>query len=134
LIEGISHIAVRVTDMEKSLQFYRDVLGFAEQFRLAREDGSVWLVYLKVGKRQFVELFPGAEGPFVRPNTAALVHICLEVDDIQATYRELTARGLVAHKEPMLGADGSWQFWTNDPDGNPIEFHQFTAESRQLRG
>jgi lactoylglutathione lyase/glyoxylase I family protein len=46
----------------------------------------------------------------------------------------MTGRGLVARGEPILGADGSWQFWTADPDGNPIEFHQFTPESRQITG
>jgi catechol 2,3-dioxygenase-like lactoylglutathione lyase family enzyme len=134
LIKALSHIAVRVTDMDKSLDFYCRVLGLPEQFRLTREDGSVWLVYLKVAERQFIELFPGAKGAFVRPDTAAMVHICLEVEDIQAAYREFTSRGLVPHKEPVQGACGAWQFWTSDPDGTPIEFHQFTPESRQLKG
>lgn len=134
MITGITHAAIRVTDLARSLEFYSGVLGFAEQFSLTRENGEPWLVYLKVAENQFIELFPGAEGPHERPATAAVVHICLQVDDIQQTYLELTSRGLVAHSEPKLGADGSWQFWTNDPDGNPIEFHQFTAESRQIIG
>lgn len=134
MITGLTHAAVRVTDLSKSLEFYSGLLGLPEQFSLTREGGEPWLVYLKIADRQFIELFPGAEGPFEKPNSAALVHICLEVDDIQATYSELTSRGLVANGEPVCGADGSWQFWTADPDGNPIEFHQFTAESRQITG
>jgi catechol 2,3-dioxygenase-like lactoylglutathione lyase family enzyme len=132
LIKALSHIAVRVTDMDKSLDFYCRVLGLPEQFRLTRDNGGMWLIYLKVADHQFIELFPGAAGPFEKVDTAALVHICLEVDDIQATYKELTARGLVPHKDPVQGACGAWQFWTNDPDGNPIEFHQFTPESKQI--
>ncbi|MCE5200244.1 VOC family protein, partial [bacterium] len=95
---------------------------------------SPWLVYLQISENQFIELFPGAEGPHTPAKTAGLVHICLMVDDIQQTYQELTSRGLQTNGEPILGGDNSWQFWTNDPDGNPIEFHQFTEESRQLRG
>lgn len=120
--------------MDKSLDFYCRILGLPEQFRLTREDGGLWLVYLKVAERQFIELFPGAKGSYVRPDTPAMVHICLEVDDIQAAYREFTSRGLVPHKEPILGGDSSWQFWTSDPDGNPVEFHQFTPESKQITG
>ena len=46
---GISHIAVKATDVEKSVAFYRDFLGFAEQGRLNNlDDGSLQLVFMKV--------------------------------------------------------------------------------------
>ena len=134
MIKGISHVAVRVTDMEKSLRFYRDVLGFRESFRLMRDDGSLHLIYLQVAPGQIIELFPNAEGPSERAKCSGLAHICLEVDDIHESYRELTGRGLAASREPTLGKDRTWQFWTEDPDGTPIEFHQFTPESLQSGG
>jgi catechol 2,3-dioxygenase-like lactoylglutathione lyase family enzyme len=132
LITGLTHAAVRVTSISESLEFYCELLGLPEQFRLTRDNGDPWLIYLKVAERQFIELFPGAAGPHTDPAGAGVVHVCLEVDDIQATYKEFTARGLSTNGEPKLGADGSWQFWTADPDGNPIEFHQFTPESKQI--
>lgn len=131
MITGLTHAAICVTDIKKSIEFYSGLLGLPEQFRLNREDGEPGLVYLKITDRQFIELFPGATGPHTQPKGAAPVHVCLEVDDIQATYKELTGRGLTTNGEPILGGDNSWQFWTSDPDGNPIEFHQFTPESRQ---
>lgn len=134
MITGLTHAAIQVTDLERSLDFYTNILGLPEQFRLTNEQGQPWLVYLRVAERQFIELFPTGKGPYSRPEGSGVVHICLEVDDIQTTYRELTSRGLVARGEPNMGADGSWQFWTSDPDGNPIEFHQFTDESRQTAG
>lgn len=134
MIIGLTHAALQVTDMDRSLAFYTQVLGLPEQFRLTNDQGQPWLVYLKVADGQFVELFPRAKGPHTKPECSGLVHLCLEVDDIQQSYKELTSRGLVARGEPNLGADGSWQFWTEDPDGNPIEFHQFTPESRQITG
>ncbi len=132
MITGLTHAAVRVTDLDRAISFYTRTLGLTEQFRLTRDTGEPWLVYIKVTDGQFIELFPGAAGPHEAPTNAGLVHICLQVDDIQRTYAELTGRGLVAHGEPKMGGDGSWQFWTSDPDGNPIEFHQFTGESRQI--
>lgn len=134
MITGLTHAAVRVTDIDRSLEFYTQKLGLAEQFRLTGEDGRPWLVYLKVGEDSFIELFPGAQGEHIPPENAGYVHICLQVDDIHRTYEELTAKGIVPNGEPVYAADNTWQFWINDPDGNPIEFHQFTENSRQVTG
>ena len=134
MIIGITHVAVRVTDIDRSIKFYSEQLGLPEKFRLNNDAGEPWLVYMQITDNQFIELFPGAQGAHVQPECAAVVHICLMVDDIQKTYEEMTARGVVPHGEPVLAIDGSWQFWTSDPDGNPIEFHQFTPESRQIIG
>jgi hypothetical protein len=35
--------------------------------------------------------------------------------------------------EVSLGSDQSWQAWLADPDGNRIELHAYTPESKQLR-
>ena len=132
MIIGLTHIAVRVSDLERSLDFYVNKLSLKEQFRINGEDGAPRLVYVKVADRQFIELFPGANGPYAEPEGAGYVHICLQVDDIQKTYEELTGKGIVANGEPFIAIDNAWQFWTKDPDGNPIEFHQFIAESMQI--
>jgi len=130
-IIGLTHAAIRVSDMDRALEFYCRGLGLREKFRLTRDDGSIWLVYLEAGPRQFVELFPGAAGPREDDAKAGPVHFCLEVDDIQQTYRDLKSRDVPLRGEPVLGGDGSWQIWTSDPDGTQIEFHQFTEQSRQ---
>jgi lactoylglutathione lyase len=132
MIKGLTHVAIRVQDVERSVAFYRDVLGLNEHFRLTNEAGAPILVYIRVTASQFIELFPGANEPRLETNASGAVHICLEVDDIQKSFAEMTGRGLEATGQPVLGADNSWQFWTKDPDGNPIEFHQFTPESLQL--
>ena len=134
MIIGMTHVAVRVTDIDRSIKFYSEQLGLPEKFRLNNDEGDPWLVYLQITDNQFIELFPGANGSHIQPESAGVMHICLLVDDIQKTYKEMTARGVVPHGEPVLEIDGSWQFWTSDPDGNPIEFHQFTPESRQIIG
>jgi len=132
MIISLTHIAVRVSDIEKSLDFYVNKLGLVEQFRINGEDGKPWLIYVKVSDRQFIELFPGAHGPYAEPKGAGYVHICLQVDDIHKTYEQLTARGVVTNGAPFIAVDNAWQFWTKDPDGNPIEFHQFIPESMQV--
>jgi lactoylglutathione lyase len=57
--------------------------------------------------------------------------VCLAVDDIHATFEELSARGVTFDGEPRRGQDGSWQVWTADPDGTRIELMQLTPQSLQ---
>ena len=133
MIKRLSHIAIWVTDMDRSLDFYLRLPGARQSFRLMREDGGIRLVYVEIAPGQFIELFPMAAGAHERRASAGYAHFCLEVDDIQETYRTLAANGITPRDEPKLGADGSWQLWVQDPDGNPFEFHQFTPDSMQLR-
>ena len=58
--------------------------------------------------------------------------MCLEVDDIQRAVADLRAAGAELD-DPVLGSDGSWQAWLADPDGNRIELHQYTPESKQAK-
>jgi len=64
------------------------------------------------------------------PSGQSYQHLCLEVDDINATVEDLRAKGIEV-TDPALGSDRSWQSWLADPDGNRIELHQYTPESRQ---
>ena len=133
MITGIGHVAIRVTDLERTLDFYCGRLGCREAFRLDREgEPSPWIVYLQVTPGQFLELFPGGEGEAPpRSRTAGHDHTCLLVDDMRATLRELESRGVAIAGEPVRGTDHNWQYWLRDPDGNRIVLMQITPESPQ---
>ena len=47
MIIGINHKAFHVVDMERSLEFYCDKLGFKKTFELKTDEGEPWIVYLK---------------------------------------------------------------------------------------
>ena len=132
MLKGLSHVALWVTDIDRSLDFYLRIPGLTEHFRLHKEDGSLWLIYLRVGPNQFIELFPRAQGSYQRLTHAGYSHCCLEVDDMQAWYRSLIKAGITPKSEPKMGADGSWQVWIDDPDGNPIEFQELAPGSMHL--
>ena len=133
MITGIGHVAFRVTDLERALEFYCGKLGFREAFRLDRDgEPSPWIVYLQLAENQFVELFPRGEGTVApRSGAAGYNHHCLVVDDLAATLRELRARGVELSGEPRQGMDTNWQFWLTDPDGNAIELMQIMPGSPQ---
>ncbi len=132
-IVGIGHIAIRVKDIDRTLDFYRDKLGLKEMFRLER-DGKLWLMYLRVTDTQYIELFPEAAGDRAPPRDAnGLNHICLEVASIDAVLEELAAAGVPIEREKQLGADGNLQAWIEDPDGNRIELMQMDPNSMQAK-
>ena len=128
MITGIAHTCFTVSNLEQSIQFYRDGLGLTPAFDFVDENGRRFGLYLHAGERNFVELFEGTLGE--RADGQSFRHICLEVDDIQATVSALRARG-VEVSDPKLGKDQSWQAWITDPDGNRFELHQYTPQSWQ---
>lgn len=131
-LAGIGHVALKVADIERSLEFYRDRLGFAEMMRLHRDDGSLWLVYLRITDTQFIELFPGGEGGRAPgPDVTAINHFCLESHDLDATAEALRQAGIRLTVEPKMGLDHNRQCWIEDPDGNRIEFMQMSPQSMQ---
>jgi lactoylglutathione lyase len=130
-VSHVTHVALRVKDIERSLEFYTGALGFPEMFRLDR-DGRLWLLYLKITNTQFLELFPEAEGETVPgPTHVGYNHMCLAVPDIEATVRELAAMGIPLSRPKILAADGNWQCWIEDPDGHRIELMQLMPDGMQ---
>jgi lactoylglutathione lyase len=131
-LTGIGHVALKVSDVSRALAFYRDRLGFEEMMHLDRDDGSLWLVYLRITDTQFLELFPGGEGDRAPgAERTAINHFCLETADLDATANALRAAGVALTVEPKMGADHNRQCWIEDPDGNRIEFMQMGAGSMQ---
>ena len=129
MITGIAHICFIAKDLEASAAFYRDKLGMKETFPFVKPDGHKFGTFLHAGGRGFIEIFEGNPGE--RVDNQNYRHLCLEVDDIQETVKTLRARG-VKVSDITLGSDGSWQAWLADLDGNPIELHHYTPNSKQL--
>ena len=132
VITGIGHVALKVEDMEKSLQFYCDVLGFERAFEIRDDDNNPCIEYIKVVPGQFIELFYGGKNkPEKVPDAIGHDHLCLVVDDINQTANHLKEKGITLVVEPTQGKDTNYQCWAKDPDGNRIEFMQMMPSSPQ---
>lgn len=135
MIKQIIHAAFTVKDMEKSLHFYCDVLGFKKMFVLNGDNGKPRIVYLKVVDGQFIELFYGGDRKVeIDRTTIGYSHLSLEVDDIFEIADRLRNAGLTIDKGPVQGIDLNYQCWVKDPDGNRIEFMKMDPESPQMKG
>lgn len=129
MIKGINHAGFKVVDMERSLDFYCNKLGFTKAFELNQSNGEPWIVYLKVADGNFIELFyGGVEGEKERER-----HICFEVEDIQETANQLKKNGVHLEVDITQGKSLNYQFWIKDPDGNWLEFMEMNPESPQMK-
>jgi lactoylglutathione lyase len=132
-VSSIAHIAIRVKDVARTLDFYVGKLGMREMMRLDR-DGRLWLLYLRVTDTQFLEVFPEGVGERAAEREAVgYNHLCLEVPEIDLAVRELESAGVPLIRDKQMGADGNWQAWIEDPDGHRIELMQMMPDSLQVK-
>lgn len=125
----MGHLAYLTRNMDKALAFYRDALGFRHAFSLSNDKGEPWIEYLMAPDGRFIELFHPEGYPLLPGN--AYMHLCLEVEDIEAAVAELESKGVVIRIRPTRGSDSNLQAWIDDPDGRAIELMQLSAASPQ---
>ena len=132
---SIGHLAVTVKDMDESLRFYTKALGFKKAFDLKNpETGEPWIVYLRITRGQFLELFYGGteENPW-RGEQIGFNHLCLEVDDIEEAVERVRKAGYPIDAEPNQGSDHNFQAWIRDPNGIRIELMEIMPDSPQAK-
>lgn len=115
------HTMVRVTDLERSLHFYRDLLGLKELRRMDNERGRFTLVFLAApgNPEAQVELTYNWD-PEAYTMGRAFGHLAYEVDDIYAMCAKLQAGGVTINRPPR---DGHMAF-VRSPDNVSIELLQ----------
>ena len=115
------HTMVRVTDIEASLQFYRDALGLKELKRYESEKGRFTLVYLAAegDDDAQVELTYNWD-PESYSGGRNFGHLAYAVDDIYAVCKRLQDHGVVINRPPR---DGHMAF-VRSPDNISVELLQ----------
>lgn len=115
------HTMVRVTDVEKSLAFYRDLLGLKEVSRSDNEKGRYTLIFLAAPGQEDtpVELTYNWD-PEVYTGGRNFGHLAFEVDDIYAFCEKAMKAGVAINRPPR---DGHMAF-IRSPDDISIEILQ----------
>ena len=113
-LSEIGQIAVVVSDVSKTLPFYRDVLGLRFLFSAGPN-----LAFLQAGSVRLM-LSPPEGGGQVGANSV----LYFRVDDVEATQKAIVARGAVndtdAHLIAKMPDHELWIGFVRDPDGNLI--------------
>ena len=119
------HTRYRLNDLEKTVKFYKDVLGLEEVRRHKSPRGSE-LVFMKAPEsEELIELcqFP-ASGPVqVQPD---LTHLAFEVDSLEEFGKHLNKLGMKYSDGPHLKPDGGGIAFIDAPEGYEIELIQMS--------
>lgn len=137
MIKSFNHVGISVVNLERSVSFYRDLLGMevivettfeGERYStiLGLKEANGKVAFLKSGSTQ-LELFE-----FSNPNPMSappdrpvcdhgITHFCIEVGDIDRAYEQLRRAGVVFHCPPLVFSRDTKATYARDPDGNVFE-------------
>jgi lactoylglutathione lyase len=127
MVKKLLHTRYRVSDLEKTISFYKDVLGLEEVRRQTSGRGSE-LVFLKAPDSdeeieicKFDESGPVVVGP-------DLTHLAFEVDDLDEFTKKAAAKGYPLSDGPHSTGSGRIAF-IDAPEGYEIELIERGAKS-----
>lgn len=122
-LNNVNHIAIIASDIERSLSFYVDVLGFSIIRKVYREERDSWKVDLALNGDYLIELFtfPNAPQRLSYPEALGLRHLAFTVDDIEASIAELKSKGVETESIRIDPFTDCRCVFFADPDGLPIE-------------
>ena len=142
--KNIRHTGIVVTDMDRSVKFYRDLLGLETAIDFTEEGEYIDSIIDMVGVRLrtvklvapeggMIELLqylshPEARAPGNRLCEIGPTHVAFTVADVDRTYHEWSGRGIPFNSAPQLSPDGKAKVaFCRDPDGTFLEI----VEERQ---
>ena len=111
----LNHVAIHVSDVEKSSEFYRNVLLLESLPRPAFDFPGAWF---RLGSQQELHLIGNRADPVISSNRGN--HFALRVDELATWERHFQISGIKFFPRKMR-PDGAWQVFLRDPDGHFIE-------------
>ncbi len=146
-MKAIRHIGIVVSDMERSLKFYRDLLGlkvvknFKEEGKyidkiLGLSGVKLWMIKLAADDGTIVELLKYMSHPQKAPDNPQICdigcsHIAFTVDDIGKEYTRLSNKGVRFNCPPLVSPDGYAKVaFCRDPDGVFIELVEVQTKNK----
>lgn len=128
MVSKLLHTRYRVADLDKTVAFYRDVLGLEEVRRSVSGRGSHLVFFKAPGSEELIEICKFDEsGPVqVGPD---LTHLAFEVDDLEAFAKHSASLGYPLSDGPHRSSSGSVIAFVDAPEGYEIELIQHAKSS-----
>jgi catechol 2,3-dioxygenase-like lactoylglutathione lyase family enzyme len=145
MITGFNHTSFTVADMQKSVKFWTEMLGYETasigpragkwQEEVTGVEGASLMVAHLYGHGHHIEFIQylggAARGTAPTPALVGAAHVCLETDDIERTWDELIRAGATAQGRIALVTTGAVTGvkagYIRDPNGILIELVQLAA-------
>ena len=107
-----NHFNFNVSDLDKSLQFYKDALDLEPVRRTEAEDGSFVIVFLGDGQTDFrLELTWLRDHPQKYDLGECEFHLALRADDYEAAHQRHEEMGCICFENPKMGI-----YFISDPE------------------
>lgn len=140
----LHHTGLTVSDLERSLLFWRDAMGMEVLFQQEKAGGYLEAIVGEPGAHvRMAHLAFGGEGPRIelfqylspsggqhrsRPADQGFAHVCVACDDLDERLEELSAAGGVPFSDPVVidtGVNrGGRGVYLRDPDGHVVELFE----------
>ncbi|MFQ5873198.1 MAG: VOC family protein [Dehalococcoidia bacterium] len=143
-LEWMNHTGFVVSDMERSLAFYSELLGLKEERNVILEgnlisqlvgyaNAKLHIVYLGIGDmRHALELIQylnpkGEQISSIQRNDVGAAHLGIIVDDLDVFYQQMSDKGVKFVNPPFVRPNAEYPWaskacYLQDPDGNWLEF------------
>jgi lactoylglutathione lyase len=124
---GVAHMAIYVKDLDKTLQFYKGLLGYEVPFTLPKKEGGVRIAFIKVNDNQYFEIFNEKDR-----GEGQLNHISFYTDSADRMYAYLKSKGVAVMGDKGSvgkGQTGNKNFNVKDPDGHIVEMVEYQPDS-----
>ncbi len=124
-LDKIHHIAIIVSDYEKSKEFYVHKLGFEIIRENYREERNDWKLDVRCGDIE-LEIFGEPNPPLRvdRPEACGLRHLAFAVENIEEVIEELETLNIDCEPVRLDTYTGKKMTFFFDPDGLPLELHE----------
>ena len=138
MIKGINHVGISVSNLDRSIEFYREMLDmelaghiipfsgplFEQVMALENPRGRIGFLSkesLQLELFEFSHPNPAPKDPNYSVADRGISHFCVEVTDIDATYERLRVAGVRFHCPVLKFPGGIQATYGRDPDGNVFE-------------
>jgi predicted enzyme related to lactoylglutathione lyase len=123
MLRKVFYTSVLVTDQDRALDFYTNVLGLEHRIENPTPDGPRFLTVGVEGDEFQLVLWPGTPGEAVPVQGRIPPAITIETDDCRKTVEELKSRG-VGFVSDVLEFPWGYVAQFDDPDGNRLQVRQ----------
>jgi catechol 2,3-dioxygenase-like lactoylglutathione lyase family enzyme len=143
MLRGLHRTVVSTPDLDRSMRFYRDLLGLtvitkgnwdagweSADTLLGRPGTAAQWVMLSAGNAnleivQYGEVQPRPQQEAWGASDHGISRICFEVEEIHVIYRRLLEAGVQFDCEPQYQGELGTAVYARDPDGNVVEFVEY---------
>jgi predicted enzyme related to lactoylglutathione lyase len=133
MLKNVFYTSVLVSDQDKALDFYTNVIGLEQRVENPTPDGPRFLTVGVKGEDFQLVLWPGTPGKAVPVMGRPPASVTIETDDCAETFEELKSRG-AEFVTDVLEFPWGYVAQFKDPDGNLLQIRQGRAEGLPSEG